>query len=322
MPSIVTHHFFAKDVLNNLPNSIKNCILPSIKEYCIFAQSFDNFYYYYLLTPWKGSNIRTLGNIGQKEKTNLYFKNILYYIKNHNLENNSSVKAYLYGSLCHYILDKTCHPYIIYISGNPANNKKYRGNHEKMETMIDAIIYEKKTSKKLSKASLENKLLPKIVFSNELIETMNYVFEKTFGYKNIGKIYNKSIYQGNFILKYLVKDRTGIKKYFYKIIDLLNTNSSRKYANLVLNVGKINYNYMNYNHEKWYYPANIKISKTDSFMDLYEKALEECTNIIKLTNDYFNNKIELSTLLKIIGNNSYITGLDCNLNLQNINFKD
>lgn len=322
MPSIVTHHFFAKDVLNNLPNSIKNCILPSIKEYCIFAQSFDNFYYYYLLTPWKGSNIRTLGNIGQKEKTNLYFKNILYYIKNHNLENNSSVKAYLYGSLCHYILDKTCHPYIIYISGNPANNKKYRGNHEKMETMIDAIIYEKKTNKKLSKASLENKLLPKIVFSNELIETMNYVFEKTFGYKNIGKIYNKSIYQGNFILKYLVKDRTGIKKYFYKIIDLLNTNSSRKYANLVLNVGKINYNYMNYNHEKWYYPANIKISKTDSFMDLYEKALEECTNIIKLTNDYFNNKIELSTLLKIIGNNSYITGLDCNLNLQNINFKD
>lgn len=322
MPSIVTHHFFAKDVLNNLPNSIKNCILPSIKEYCIFVQSFDNFYYYYLLTPWKGSNIRTLGNIGQKEKTNLYFKNILYYIKNHNLENNSSVKAYLYGSLCHYILDKTCHPYIIYISGNPANNKKYRGNHEKMETMIDAIIYEKKTNKKLSKASLENKLLPKIVFSNELIETMNYVFEKTFGYKNIGKIYNKSIYQGNFILKYLVKDRTGIKKYFYKIIDSLNINSSRKYANLVLNVGKINYNYMNYNHEKWYYPANIKISKTDSFMDLYEKALEECTNIIKLTNDYFNNKIELSTLLKIIGNNSYITGLDCNLNLQNINFKD
>ena len=46
MPSIVTHHLFAKDVLESLPYSIKETVIQNIETYLIFAQSFDNLFYY------------------------------------------------------------------------------------------------------------------------------------------------------------------------------------------------------------------------------------------------------------------------------------
>ena len=76
MPSIVTHHLFAKEVLKELPSKIKEKI--SLPHYMIFVQSFDNLFYYKFLTPWTGKEIRELGENAQKEKVNAYFKNIIF----------------------------------------------------------------------------------------------------------------------------------------------------------------------------------------------------------------------------------------------------
>ena len=44
MPSIVTHHIFAKEVKKQLPKNIQSKINNDI--FYIFAQSFDNLFYY------------------------------------------------------------------------------------------------------------------------------------------------------------------------------------------------------------------------------------------------------------------------------------
>ena len=67
-------------------------------------------------------------------------KNIICYIKDNHLENDSSLLAYLYGSICHYILDKKCHPYIYYYSGDVNQDSRKSGAHEKMEVAIDAYM--------------------------------------------------------------------------------------------------------------------------------------------------------------------------------------
>ena len=71
MPSIVTHHYFAKDILNKLNNETKQTFQNSYSIFLIFAQSFDNLFYYKLLTPWLGKKERTLGYDAQKIKVNL-----------------------------------------------------------------------------------------------------------------------------------------------------------------------------------------------------------------------------------------------------------
>ena len=104
MPSIVTHHLFAKDCLKDTK------LKKNIDIYYIFAQSFDNLFYYKFFIPGQGKKIRKLGNLGQKSKTNEYFLNILDYIKQHQQQNNEELLAYLYGSICHYTLDSNAHP--------------------------------------------------------------------------------------------------------------------------------------------------------------------------------------------------------------------
>ena len=319
MPSIVTHHIFAKDVYEKLPKKIQEKI--DLSNYLVFSQSFDNLFYYKFLTPWKGKEIRKLGNVAQQEKTLEYFKNILEYITTNNLEENKEVISYLFGSINHYALDSICHPFIIYYTGLPEVDKKYLGMHEKMEVNIDAYMYKKKTSEDLKNAKISKFLLPKIPLSTELKNTIDYAFFKTFNQKNMGKIMENSIHTGKFLLKYFVTDTTGIKTLLYKIKDLLSTNSARKYANLSFHVTKINKEYLNENHESWVFPADPTIQRNDSFLELYATAIEEAYSLITNIQKYFDQKISKKELLHLIKDNSYCTGLPLTKKLTSKHFK-
>ena len=310
MPSIVTHHLFAKDVYNDISKKIQQKI--NKKYYLVFAQSFDNLFYYKFLTPWKGKEIRAFGEQAQKENINLYFKNIILEIEKQKLENNKYLLAFLYGSICHYILDYHCHPFIFYYTGDNHLGKKYRGLHEKMEVNIDAYLYKEKNKKDLYKEQLADTLLPKLTFKNELIHALDNIYYNTFKVRNMGKIYEQSIKTGNFLLKYGVTDRTGIKKRLYKIKDLLCQHSYRRYEYLSFHVTKFYPEYLNTNHELWNNPADKQLTSKKSFQELYEDAKKETIQIITEINEYLESKRNFQVLLENIGNKSYVTGLPCN----------
>lgn len=314
MPSITTHHLFSIDALNKCTN-IKNSISSKQNIYHIFAQSFDNLFYYNLLSFKSGKTIRKFGNTAQQTRINDYFKNIILSIKELKLEQNEECLAYLYGSLTHYILDSFCHPFVIYYAGwidEDNLDYQYRGNHEKIEVNIDAIYWKEKQHKDLYKESLGNVLLPKVKFSKELKDIITLTFERTFNQKNMGNIYEKSTHQGHYIIKYFVTDHFGIKKMCYKIFDAIFSKNKTKYQNLSFYVKKPNYKFLNRNHEIWYHPANNHITSTDSFDDLYQKALIETQKIFELTDQLIKDKIELNDYLKSLGNRSYTTGLNWN----------
>ncbi len=300
MPSIVTHHLFAKDCLKKTNIEVDNDI------YFIFAQSFDNLFYYKFFTPFLGKKIRRLGNRAQREKINDYFLNILIYIKNNNLQNNKEINAYLMGSICHYALDTTCHPYIIYNSGITNIDKKYRGGHEKMEVMIDAILYEKKTHQKLKDANLSNTLLPLKKFSSELKNIIDTTFQKTFAIENIGTIYEKSYKTGHFILKYFVTDHTGIKKKMYQIKDYFS--QGKMYQYLSFHINSLDKTVLNEERKTWYYPTDNTIKRNDSFTMLYTKAIKMASNLMEISQLYLKNKISIEIVAKEFKNLSYSTG--------------
>ena len=313
MPSIVTHHYFAKDVLKSSnPSSI------NLDIYYIFAQSFDNLFYYSFLTPFKGTNIRELGNFAQKNYSNAFFINILNFIKKNNYQNNEDILAFLFGSICHYALDTLAHPYIIYCCGDPKINPKYRGNHEKMEVMIDAIIYQKKENSPLLKAKLSDTLLPLTKFSQELISCLNYVYKKTYNVDNMGKIYQKSYQTGHYLLKFFVTDRTGLKKKLYQIKDHFGT--GLMYQNLSFHVSNLDYSVLNLNHQTWSYQNGKK--KSSSFIDIYNDAINFANLLIKTSIKYLNNQTTLKHLSLVFQDLSYITGLDWHCKYSTYYFKN
>ncbi len=313
MPSIVTHHLFSDEVFTQTEKEIQNKLKEVLPLYHIFAQSFDNLFYYNLLLPKKGKNIRDFATIAQRTNIQDYFKNIILAIKEKKLTENKEVLAYLYGSITHYILDSTCHPFIIFHAGwdNPINkSNQYRGNHEKIEVMIDRIYIKEKRNIELSKANLADTLLPKIKFSKELQEVMNDTYDKTFHQKNMAEIYEKSTKQGHYILKWFVTDKSGIKKQLYKIYDKFSSKNTRMYQNLSFHVKEIDETVLNREHHQWCNPADNSMISKKSFDDLYKDATQKAKEIFHAINQTLQNQMDLYDCLRIIGNNSYATGLE------------
>lgn len=315
MPQLVTHHIFANEVYNELDKNIQNSFKNELDVYRMFAQSFDNFNYFASLNFKKSKRIKNLADRGHKTNVKNYFVTILKTIKEKKLENDPQALAYLFGSINHYVLDSTCHPFIFYKTGvydkkKKRETKKYRGLHGDIESNIDAFFYINRYHHSYNKARITKEFIPKIKFSKNLKEVINQTFEETFNEKNVGKYYFSSYRNSRLLYKLFIEDKHGIKRFCYKIFDkFISHTTSFEYYTTYIRQPKISY--LNIEHKKWFYPSNNKISSTESFIDLYNKAIQKSSFLISLAYDVLTNKKEIKEFEEKIENLSYVRGLDC-----------
>ena len=308
MPSLETHRLFGNKVLQKikLPNIDKNI-------YYIFNQSFDNYLYYKFFSLKKCEDTIYLNKKGHRLHTRDYLINIANIMKENNLNNDSQCRAYLFGSINHYVLDSTFHPYIFYKTGvfNPKLEETYKYNslHTKMESMLDCYFYEKNTNKKFYKYKIYKLNFPKVKFNDNLLNLIDESIFKTFKIKNGGKLYYKGYKTGRFIFKHGVYDPIGIKKQIYKLIDIFRGKKRLKCKYVSDHIKKIDNNYLNLEHKNWYHPAS-KEKLSYSVDDLFDIALKKSVTYFKLFDDFLNNKIKKEELIKKVDNISYVNGLD------------
>lgn len=290
MPALFIHYKFGQDVLVNLNKSIQKSINSNIDYYNMFNQGFDNLYYYHF--KWK--YYKNFGVRIHKKNIDSFFRNLIKYIKDNNLENNSEFSNMLFGFINHYTLDTIIHPYINYQVSN------LNISHTRIELMIDKKYHDFKSSSfKL--------LIPKLKFSKSLIYMLNDVFLNTYNVKNIGKIFNKSHNNGYYIFKYFVYDKFGIKTFIYKIVDYLLPFKDIVLHKNTLFIKEIDKRIFNYNKKYWNKPNNINDKYNYSLNDLYNIALKIS---IKLNNDAYKvlynqkNVEELINKIKLIDLNN------------------
>ncbi len=318
MPATYAHNRFGKDVYNKSNKSIKNSINDSMPYYELFCQSFDNLFFYSAFNFIYGKDIRNLGHFAHKNNVNLYFKNIIDYIKNNNLYNNSYLLSYLYGSINHYILDSTMHPYIFYKTGayykDRKETHKYNGLHTKFEFMLDAFLYNYDTNLNYKYFDVDKKLFYKLKFPDQLIKTIDNVFFNTFKIENIGKKFNKSYNDYRLTYKYGFIDKYNIKKYIFNIIDKVSGDKIKNIRYYTTNIDNIEPEILNLDKKNWYHSCDKSISSNKSFFELYEDAVNKSVDIIKKIDLYFKGKYDYEKLLLEIGNSSYSTGLSLDNN--------
>lgn len=310
MPATNTHHLFTKDVLKVINESTKNKFDDSADIFNLFGKSFDILFF---------SNMK-LGIKAHNYNSNLYFENMIKYIRQNNLYNNSQVLAYLYGSICHYVLDSTIHPYVYYYTGRvkkkDKSTYKYRGLHTYFEYMIDAILFKDRYNKDIYKVNIVKDVFPKIKFSKELNEMIDYVYLETFNYNKGSNAINKGRRNFKFVFKYGMCSRFGIKKGFYRFIDFFRFKKHDKLYFYSYHIKKLDRKVLNLNHEKWFYPVDKKISFHYSFYDLYDISIEKARKLINDIDKVLDkDDKDIKKVLREIGNLSYKTG-------KNINKKD
>ena len=145
MPSTVTHAYFSLDVYDKLDNKTKRILKNNTSDLKVYAQGPDPLYFYNLMIPIVGRNIRkTFPRKLHDTKTKDFLITLVNEIKEQKLEKNSYVMSMLYGYITHYVLDSTIHPYIIYKTGiydkNIEKTRKYRSVHLDMELYLDGYM--------------------------------------------------------------------------------------------------------------------------------------------------------------------------------------
>lgn len=312
MPSITTHHIFAKEVEKNLPKKIRETFREKNKIYETFAQSHD-YLFYNLFHVKKAAHAREIGHYAHKHNTQGYFLEIIRYLLDNHLENNKQCVAYLYGSITHYVLDTTCHPFIFYKTGacnnDDPNTYKYRGLHTVMEKDIDALYYKKYTGKNYNLCNVTKEIIGKPKFKEELIRTINHAFKKTYKEENVANYFKQGIKEARFLYTFFINDRLGIKRFLYKGIDKITKHKFgylSSYSTYNLNPNK---DFLNLEHKKWNYPTKKEKISTESFDDLFQKSMKKATFLIKKIHKVLKKEEEISILYDIIEDLSYSNGL-------------
>ena len=313
MPATITHAFFAKDVYDILPMEIRKEL---DSDRCkMFGQSTDSLMFYNLFSILPGKKIRKMQPYFHMNHTQDFFINLLHYIKENQL-NDIDTYSFLVGFICHYVLDSTVHPYVVYKTGcfqrgNPSTYK-YNNVHAFMETFLDNDMVARRCKTNPYQFDLASFCFDLRPFSKELMGAISYSFDTTFQLKNMDTIYYKSLKQMKNALVLCRRDPSGIKKSIYKFVDTITPRSFYRFEAVSYHYPlKDNHNYLNLNHTLWRNPAVYEMTSTESFVDLYLKAIKKAKVIVCASFDYLHGKD--IDLYQIFPNISYLTGLDCTI---------
>ncbi len=313
MPSTITHAYFALDVVKTLPFYTREFLYGEDNYLKIFGQSMDVLFFYNITNLKKGKRIRQFGHYFHEHNSQDFFINIINYIKYNSYQNNPSIMSLLYGLICHYVLDTTIHPYVLYKTGifdkNDPTTYIYAQCHEHMETFIDNYLLLQREKQIPYHIKPHQFALPSITFTDEIKEVLNYAFKETFDINNMSRFYEKALQQMRFFYRYFRYDRFGIKKKGYQFIDHFTKPGSYRLEVLSYHIKPTTdkWDYLNTNRHKWNHPLNINETYDLSFRELYIISIKKANKLITEVNKYIYDDQKIS-LKRLFPNLSYVTG--------------
>lgn len=327
MPSSMTHAYFCEDIYKKVNKNVKRKLKNSINFFKVFGQGPDPYFFYDFHLTKKSKNIYKLNEAMQHSNVNTHFIKLINYINDNNYYSNEQIMAYLYGQICHFVLDSTTHPYIIFYAGNydpkDSNTYKYNGLHEEMEYYIDCYLIFKRENILPKNFKVYKQLFDIKKFSDELKYCIDTVIKDVYGFDNASEVYYKSIMDMKKFYHVFNYDRYGIKKVIYAVMDLICGDRCVKKKELSFHVDPNSKLYF-LNNEKniWNNSCDINEKYNLSFSDLYIKALNKACAIINEVDDMLKNKnIDNKKIENLFKNLDYGTGKNCDLNLKYKYFK-
>lgn len=132
MPSTYAHYRFGRDVWKHLPEEFRKDLSEYQNLYKIGLHGPDIFFYYHAYIPNK---VTRTGYQLHDRKARGFFLASLQLIRHSQTPCNSlAMRAYIYGFICHFVLDSECHPYV-------AEHMKNTGiSHMETEVEFDRML--------------------------------------------------------------------------------------------------------------------------------------------------------------------------------------
>ena len=310
MPNIITHTLLADDFIEKSSPSIKEWLLPR-KQLVEIGSNGPDFLFFHGLSPKRAfhkDSLRKWGNKVHSQKIREFYACALDSIhKDKDEAIQKDMIAYLMGHLMHWALDSTAHPYVYYRTGN--DHKKSSQWHHRFESLIDAIMLKVKREQtirdfkayEVTDASLEQ--------IRAICRIYVPVLRKVYGVHVLPHQIKESIEDWNFMEK-VFYDQNGKKFDVSYRLETMIGQESLISGFFVPNQPEDPFDTMNLLHKEWVHPCDESKKSSESFFDLYEKALDKAFEVNTLLLECIEDPAKDEAFLNFIGEKDYNTGLD------------
>ena len=233
-------------------------------------------------------------------KTQELLLNLIKYVKENNLVEDSEVLAFMYGHISHYFFDTNAHPLIYYVERG-CQKVGIIPSHMMVEGYIDSYFITKILKRDymdidenfFNKGNLNNPKIKKLISS--LYSNVYQTSGIYSSYKNVIRLFS--------IIEFGIKNPIVSKELLIKFSSF---DRFLEINNLSLN------EITNKNRNQWKVPVTGE-TRNESLLDLYNRALEMTLYAYQKVNDYLYNRKTLDTLENLFPNISYDTGVSLSL---------
>jgi len=305
MPDPVTHYVFSMQVISELPDRVRNNILPPVFERALQGPD-----------PWStlsfyGGNLKRYSyrsSIMHKNQTGPFLTALSRQAK---ANPHTPVFSVLAGVICHYCLDKTTHPYINCKAGSYDGTEETKwqcGGHVRLERAIDSYYIRHTFQQTPWHFSIPGNILRLKRYPESLREPLNKVYRDIYGWEKPFDQINASFRDERWFYG-LMQDPFGIVQLLLQPVSGGNTNF-RVYSYFHREIAEGEVDFLNLRHEPWQHPQDPTLVSTESFFDLFAKAKKDAVDMISRIYGWIFEEASLDTD-GVFGNYSYSTGFDC-----------
>ncbi len=320
MPALLTHYLCGNAVLKLIDDEYaKDTILKYRNIFNLGTQGPDIFFYY-KAWPWmKNNGIPKLGNRMHEEKTGEFILQALRYAAGTDECSKGILNAYMYGYICHYILDCHTHPYIFYKTGfvrkGEVHTSEYTCYHRMFETALDVLMLKRELNKRPSEFDSSGQIGIPHQAAAVIGKMYSAILKKVFAIDISAGLVCTAIADIAGIAAVL-KDKTGIKKNLLSRVEK-SLGKLPMFSSMILPLEiKDGLDYLNSSHSAWQLPWDDSAVFTSSFMEMFEAAAAESKKIIEAIHFVLVGNNGYERLASLIGNRSFSTGEDCTLGLE------
>lgn len=312
MSDILNHYYCGEMALELVDNNIKQIILKNRKLYNLGTQGPD-FFLYHGIVPWrKNKGYGKYGGIIHRSETNKLLYNIVRHI-NSTEDKISSEKSisYVMGFLCHLSLDSISHPFIYYHSGLYTKGDKttevHMHYHKEYEMILDGLNSERLGKIKSVDFPYRETFIPSEKNLRVVHKLYEYIIKQTTGETLPDNAISDCV--DDFMdLFGIFPDKKGLKKKVLVKLERLAGHPHAVTKALIQDEFEDKDDYMNLNHTEWVHPCDETIKSTESYVDLFNRAVEDTTKKINQLNTLIDCDFSIDDVANIIHNVSFETG--------------
>ncbi|MDR1542164.1 MAG: zinc dependent phospholipase C family protein [Clostridiales bacterium] len=309
MPAVITHYLMGQAALKKMNDPwLKTLISKNMDAFSIGAQGPDILFF-----ALGDKELNLTGNAMHESGISSFYSAAIAAAKSAVEESKDIIISYMCGFLCHYALDTCTHPYIYFKTGFTDDKGSLKDmekkRHRFLETTIDCLLCEKLGGMSPYKMNISKKILVAGKGRKVISQFLSQTIQAAYGLEKEPADYAKAMKDMAFIYR-LFRDKSGRRRALASFAGKLFRDSGATAALIHYSDVKESVDYLNMDHNLWCFPWDEDIELNLSFMDLYNRAVDDAQIYVNSFAKAVKGTLETKIALSILGGKNFSTGLE------------